>query len=152
MSESNGSASQSAPEYKPRPDLPTDYVAIAIIEREGSVLVQRRKKNVFLGGYWEFPGGKRKARESYAQCAVRETLEETGLRVEAVRELLPIRHEYKGRRVILQPYLCRVLSGTAQALQTDEIRWTPLHELATLKMPEANRPLVAKLVSGEYSI
>ncbi|MCC6485264.1 MAG: (deoxy)nucleoside triphosphate pyrophosphohydrolase [Armatimonadetes bacterium] len=152
MSDSNGSISNAQANYKPRPQLPTEYAAVGIIEREGSVLVARRKRGAFLGGYWEFPGGKRKPGESYAQCVVREVLEETGLNVEVVRELLPVRFEYKNKRIILQPYLCRVISGTAQALDSDAIQWMPLRELKSLKMPEANAEIIKRLLTGEYEI
>ena len=40
------------------------------------------------GAGWAFPGGRRKEGESIEQCAYRETLEETGIRVGSVGRLL----------------------------------------------------------------
>lgn len=137
------------PEYKPRPELPTDYVALAVVIRDGCVLVARRKKNIFLGGYWEFPGGKREAGESYAACALRELEEETTVIARTIRELYPIRYDYPKKRVVLQPYLCEYLSGEAEARGNAEVRWVPLGELGTLNMPEANKPIIKVLQSSE---
>lgn len=136
------------PRYKPRPDLPTDYVALAVIVNEGRVLVNKRARGLFLGGYWEFPGGKREAGESYARCAVREAKEEVGLDVLAVKELYPIRHDYKGRRVVLQPYLCR-LAALGQSPSTEDAVWVMIDQLAEMRFPDANKKLVQQLTSGE---
>lgn len=136
------------PSYRPRPQLPTEYVAIGIVHHEGRILVARRKKGFFLGGYWEFPGGKREPLESYAQCVVRELREETGIEVRIVRELLPVRHDYRRKRVVLQPYLCALVSGEARPLASEEVRWVTPEELTRLKVPPASVPLVERIVSG----
>lgn len=136
------------PPYRPRPQLPTEYVAIGIVHHEGRILVARRKKGFFLGGYWEFPGGKREPLESYAQCVVRELREETGIEVRIVRELLPVRHDYRRKRVVLQPYLCALVSGEARPLASEEVRWVTPEELTRLKVPPASVPLVERIVSG----
>lgn len=136
------------PPYRPRPRLPTEYVAIGIVHHEGRILVARRKKGFFLGGYWEFPGGKREPLESCAQCVVRELREETGIEVRIVRELLPVRHDYRRKRVVLQPYLCALVSGEARPLVSEEVRWVTPDELTRLKVPPASVPLVERIVSG----
>ncbi|MHA2171191.1 MAG: NUDIX domain-containing protein [Candidatus Kariarchaeaceae archaeon] len=60
----------------------------AIIERNGSVLMIRRKSDTF-GGYLAFPGGFVDYEESVEQAVKREVLEELNLRVELV-ELLGV--------------------------------------------------------------
>ncbi|MFE9930104.1 NUDIX hydrolase [Streptomyces sp. NPDC005533] len=49
-----------------------------VVDGRGRVLLQRRTDN----GMWALPGGKMELGESIADCAVRETLEETGITVE----------------------------------------------------------------------
>jgi len=57
--------------------LPLVCAAIAVIERRGRYLVSRRRAGDHLGGMWEFPGGKRRAAESWRACLVRELDEGT---------------------------------------------------------------------------
>ncbi|MFF8262751.1 NUDIX hydrolase [Streptomyces virginiae] len=49
-----------------------------VVNDDGRVLLQRRTDN----GMWALPGGKMELGESIGDCAVRETLEETGIHVE----------------------------------------------------------------------
>ncbi|AXH97630.1 (deoxy)nucleoside triphosphate pyrophosphohydrolase [Ornithinimicrobium avium] len=65
----------------------TDRVRVAAValvddlSRPTRVLAARRSAPPALAGGWEFPGGKVEPGESPAQAAVRETLEELGVRV-----------------------------------------------------------------------
>ena len=68
-------------------------VAIALVFRQGQVLISRRPAQAHLGGFWEFPGGKLEAGESPERCAEREVLEEVGVVVHALRTREPIRYE-----------------------------------------------------------
>lgn len=54
-------------------------VAVAILSPEGVPLVRDPKKPI--PRYWKLPGGRSLAAETPEDCAVREVLEETGLKV-----------------------------------------------------------------------
>jgi 8-oxo-dGTP pyrophosphatase MutT (NUDIX family) len=55
------------PEKKTRPDTTHIEAAIAIIIRDGKILVQRRPETGLMAGLWEFPGGKLKAETQRTQ-------------------------------------------------------------------------------------
>ncbi|HEY5806241.1 MAG TPA: NUDIX hydrolase [Candidatus Saccharimonadales bacterium] len=62
----------------------THFVTGIAIIRDGKVLVVRRVANDFLGGFYELPGGGVDPGEAFAEGAIRETFEETGLKVSAI--------------------------------------------------------------------
>ena len=53
------------------------HVAVAVIVRDGRVLIARRPDHVHQGGLLEFPGGKVEPGESVQAALVREIAEET---------------------------------------------------------------------------
>jgi 8-oxo-dGTP diphosphatase len=61
------------------------YIGVAVIVIKGdNVLLGKRKSSHGAGG-WQFPGGHLEFNESIEDCARREVLEETGLRIKRVR-------------------------------------------------------------------
>ncbi len=60
------------------------YGVSGIIIRDEKVLLVRRREDDFLGGIYEFPGGKVEEGEGLADAIVREVREETGLTVSGI--------------------------------------------------------------------
>lgn len=60
---------------------------VAVIEREGRLLVIRRAEGIVAGGFWCFPGGAVEPGERDRDAAAREVWEEVGLTVRPVREI-----------------------------------------------------------------
>ncbi len=58
----------------------------AIVLYEGRILLGEKKKSKSQSGCWDFPGGGIKYRESPIETAIRETFEETGLRIKLLDE------------------------------------------------------------------
>ncbi|MDF5759197.1 NUDIX hydrolase [Spongiactinospora sp. TRM90649] len=93
-------------------------VAAAIIVQHGRVLLIRRA--VSEGKLsWQFPAGVIEPGESGEQAAVRETREEVGLDVTAVKTLGDRIHPATGRRMIY--VVCETISGTAHVADTEEL-------------------------------
>jgi 8-oxo-dGTP diphosphatase len=93
-------------------------IAAAIVTDAGRLLMVRRR--VSEGQLsWQFPAGEIEPGETSEQAAVRETLEETGLTVKAVRLLGERVHPKTGRQMSYAA--CEVLSGTASVVDTDEL-------------------------------
>ncbi|KAJ8121442.1 hypothetical protein O1611_g10100 [Lasiodiplodia mahajangana] len=66
----------------PPPPMPRYGTCVVIRNSEGKLLVGKRKGS-HGAGTWAFPGGHVEWDENFDQCAERETLEETGLEVNA---------------------------------------------------------------------
>lgn len=93
-------------------------IAAAIVVHEGRVLMVRRR--VSEGQLsWQLPAGEVEPGEEREAAAARETQEETGLIVEAVKLLGERVHPKTGR---LTSYTaCRILGGTAHVADTEEL-------------------------------
>lgn len=120
-------------------------IGIAIVEHEGCILVGVRGVDVPLPGKAEFPGGKCLANESPADCAARECLEETSLKVRPVRLLETRTHEYPNGPLELHFWLCEPLDAQTVRVDHQGFRWVPREELKSLDFPEANECVVQVL-------
>jgi 8-oxo-dGTP diphosphatase len=93
---------------------------IAVVIRDGQVLLVRRR-NPPDAGRWGFPGGKIEFGETIAGAAVRELLEETGVRGEAHHVFTAVDavdRDGDGRareHFILVAVLCRWIAGEPMA-------------------------------------
>jgi 8-oxo-dGTP diphosphatase len=68
------------------------HSASVIIERDGEfLLLQRSPTAAWMPCSWNLPGGLIEPSETPVQAAVRETREETGLRVEALEPVVRVR-------------------------------------------------------------
>jgi len=72
-------------------DLYYTPVTAAVIEKDGRVLIAKRKR-AYLGYLWEFPGGKMEEGESLEECLKREIEEELGIEIEVGGYLCSMRH------------------------------------------------------------
>ncbi|HOU48668.1 MAG TPA: A/G-specific adenine glycosylase, partial [Candidatus Aminicenantes bacterium] len=73
----------------PKTLRPKDITAVvAVIRRNGRVLLQKRPETGLLAGLWEFPGGKVESGETLRAALRRELREERGFAVESARPLM----------------------------------------------------------------
>jgi len=101
-------------------------VAGVVVREDGRVLVIRRADN----GAWEAPGGVLELDERPEDGACREVLEETGIKVDAVR--LTGVYKNMARGVVALVFLCRPVGG--QERTSDEstaVRWLSREEVET---------------------
>jgi 8-oxo-dGTP diphosphatase len=121
-------------------------VAGTIPEQDGRILLTRRAINPGHG-LWTFPGGFVDFGESVPDAALRETLEETGLRVELLG-LLNV-YSYPGAPVIIV-YRARVTGGAlTPCAENDALEWMkpgeiPWEVLAFPSTRDALREWVAR--------
>lgn len=125
-------------------------VSAAVILREGAdgteyLLAQRPADKVFAG-YWEFPGGKVEAGETYHAALIRELQEELGITVDQVWPWITREFVYPHAHVRLKFF--RVLSwhGEISPIEHSGIVWTRLGaEPMVSPILPANGPILRAL-------
>lgn len=115
--------------------------ALAVLIREGEVLLAQRKK-ASDHGLWGYPGGHVEPGESALDAAVRELREETGVEARArcyLTNVDVIRHDADGALLthyLLAAVLCDHVSGEARAVsEIADARWFPFDQVMRGALP-----------------
>ena len=117
-----------------------------IIDTENKVLLNKRKKNTTLSGYWEFPGGKIKPNEAPDQALSRELFEELGIKIVATDPLDSIEYQYAEHDVVLLPFRIIDYTGTPKGLEGQELMWCSVNWLQNVNILPANCFLIERLL------
>jgi len=121
-------------------------VALAMVVREGQVLLARRPADGLLPEVWEFPGGKVETDEDPAAAALRELREETGLEGGSTEKLAVLEHDYGHGKLQLWAYLITGATGRPVHHTGAMLRRAAPGELKAAEMPAANRFLLPALL------
>ncbi|MGF1463367.1 MAG: (deoxy)nucleoside triphosphate pyrophosphohydrolase [Maricaulaceae bacterium] len=122
--------------------------AVALVDRDGRVLIAQRPQDKALGGLWEFRGGKLEPGESPEAAAIRELREE--LNVEPCETCLdpfafsstPLAAD---RHLLMTLFVCRQWDGFVRLSEHQAVKWVGPEDLHHFAMPPADRPLAAAL-------
>ncbi|MDF2939581.1 MAG: hypothetical protein K0R66_223 [Gammaproteobacteria bacterium] len=118
-----------------------------IINHNKECCIAKRAKHVHLGGLWEFPGGKVESNETAQAALTRELYEELGIMVEQAKSFTQIPHDYEDRKVLLDFWLVTAFKGEPKGKEGQPVKWVSLQELKNYEFPEANKPIISKLLA-----
>ncbi|NLW35597.1 MAG: (deoxy)nucleoside triphosphate pyrophosphohydrolase [Syntrophorhabdus aromaticivorans] len=128
---------------KPNPKI----VTAAVIEKDGHILIAKRKQGKLHAGKWEFPGGTLEEGETCEQCLKREVQEELAVTAEIGDLVCVSEYSYAPDWTIrLLAYRATVISGIFSLNDHEEMRWVKPADLFEYNFPEADWPIVEKLV------
>lgn len=110
-------------------------IATALVIKDNKILLGKLrpdKQEEFGGIEYIFPGGKVEENETPEQTAVREVLEETGLKVKVIKQFAERKHPQTG--VDIKYFHCKFVSGdldvsSAENDDIDQIIWVERREL-----------------------
>ncbi len=118
-----------------------------ILDGKGRVLVSQRVDGAHMGGFWEFPGGKRRALEGRQEALERELKEELGIQVLEARPLMALKHNYPDRCVCLDVFLVQTYEGRPVSLESQPIAWILPQDLKNIRFLPADKPIIEALIS-----
>lgn len=119
-------------------------VAVALVDEDGRVLIQRRPEGTHMAGLWEFPGGKIDPGETPEDALRRELVEELGVEIEwgSLTPLTFASEKLADKHLLLFLYLCRQWVGEPQALHASALEWVFPADLYKKDMPPADAPFI----------
>ncbi len=118
-----------------------------ILDGKGRVLVSQRVEGAHMGGFWEFPGGKRRNLEGRQEALERELKEELGIQVLEARPLMALKHNYPDRCVCLDVFLVQTYEGRPVSLESQPIAWILPQDLKNIRFLPADKPIIEALIS-----
>lgn len=118
-------------------------IGVAVIsDRQGKILIDRRRNEGEMAGLWEFPGGKIEAGETIEECIKREIKEELDIEILVGDRLTTITHSYQTFSITLYVHDCQHLSGEPQPIECEEIHWVAPSQMNQYQFPQANIQII----------
>jgi len=118
--------------------------AVALIDKDGRVLLAQRPAGKPMAGLWEFPGGKVEPGETPEVALIRELGEELGIDTWAscLAPLTFASHSYNDFHLLMPLFACRKWQGIVQGREGQELAWVAPNRLRDYPMPPADVPLI----------
>jgi len=118
--------------------------AVALIDRDGRVLLAQRPPGKAMAGLWEFPGGKVEPGETPEAALIRELHEELGIDTWAscLAPLTFASHSYETFHLLMPLFACRRWQGMAVPREGQTLKWVRPEALRDYPMPPADVPLI----------
>lgn len=121
-------------------------VVAGILERNGKILICRRRPDQSHALQWEFPGGKVEPGESPEDALVRELSEELGIEAGVGPRIASYEYAYPGKQPILLHFFhVDSYRGEPRNLIFHEMRWEPAGRLADFDFVEGDRDFISGL-------
>ena len=124
-------------------------VTAAILEKDGKILIARRRDHDLQAGKWEFPGGTVEPNETPQACLKREMQEECGISVMVGRVFGESIYHYDHATIRL--IACRASWESGRMVLNDhaDFRWVLPEQLSEYDFAPADIPFVRKLQGRE---
>jgi 8-oxo-dGTP diphosphatase len=120
-------------------------VTAAIIQKDGKILIAKRKPESHQGNKWEFPGGKVEDNETPEECLKRELNEEFQIYVTIGKYLGSNVYHYDHISIELMAYQTFWNGGDLKLNDHAAIEWVPITKLDQYDFAPADIPFVDKL-------
>lgn len=121
--------------------------AVALIDKDGRILLAQRPAGKSMAGLWEFPGGKVEAGETPENALIRELQEELGINTwsSCLAPLTFASHTYEDFHLLMPLFACRKWEGVPQGQEGQSLAWVAVNKLRDYPMPPADLPLIPVL-------
>ncbi len=120
-------------------------VSAAMIRKDGKILICRRGAGGSCAFLWEFPGGKQEPGETPEQCAVRECMEELGIKIKISGIYDRTSYRYPEREIGFTFFEAEILDGEPQISVHSDMHWVLPTELKHYEFCPADVEIIERL-------
>ncbi|WP_300175377.1 8-oxo-dGTP diphosphatase MutT [uncultured Aliivibrio sp.] len=121
--------------------------AIILNAEKTKVFITKRPDKVHKGGFWEFPGGKVEVGESAEQALIRELNEEIGIESTELAIFESLNHDYPDKSLYFDFFTVTQFDCEPYGKEGQQGLWVPISELINYDFPEANVPVLEKVIA-----
>ena len=124
------------------------HIVAAIIfnQDKSQIFITKRPDDKHKGGFWEFPGVKVELGETVEQAMVRELEEEVGIRVIEQAPFEHLEYDYPDKSLKFDFITVSQFENEPYGREGQEGRWVAVGELGDYTFPEANVPILQRVV------
>ena len=97
--------------------------AVALVDPDGRVLINKRPEGKYMSGFWEFPGGKVRSDETFEEALSREVNEELNIKINLHEKIGEEKYKDEEIDIILHYYLCSHQSGIMKLNEHENFAW-----------------------------
>jgi 8-oxo-dGTP diphosphatase len=126
-----------------------NVVAGIIYNRHGHYLMARKKKELPIGGYWEFPGGKQENGETPLITLEREIREELGLELVNIQHVFSYKYVSEEIELLFEVCAAKCLSEKVLLNDHDAIEWVKPGDPPPKPLAAADHPIMEYLLKSE---
>ena len=118
--------------------------AVALVDKDGRVLLAQRPEGKSMAGLWEFPGGKVETGETPETALIRELHEELGIETwdSCLAPLSFASYTYETFHLLMPLFICRKWEGIAQPKEGQTLKWVFPKDVRDYPIPPADLPLI----------
>ena len=122
-------------------------VVAALIWDENRFMICQRPSHKSCALLWEFVGGKVERGETKEQALVRECREELAVTIAVGDEFMDVVHAYPDITVHLTLFHARIVAGTPQKLEHNDIRWITPSEIPNFTFCPADKDILKRIAA-----
>jgi A/G-specific adenine glycosylase len=132
------------PKRKKAPAIPTENWVAAVIQKDNKFLITQRKAGGFLGGLWEFPGGKIRNNETIQHACLRHIKDQLQINIHIINHVTQIKHTYTHFKQTMDAFLCHYHSGTVVLKGPADYKWIKWTQINEFALPKSNLKFLKK--------
>ncbi len=120
-------------------------VVAAVIKKNNKYFIAQRNKHKHFSFYWEFPGGKVDANESFKDALKREIQEELSINIKIIKLITSKKHKDKQINVKIHYFLCETLDEKILLSEHEDMKWVHKIDLLNYKLAPGDSKIIKYL-------